>query len=149
MAQMRVKDQDLVVEQVVSTIESNQKELLKNRKDVQAVLNDAEERIEVISKLIKQYEGLQETIKSEKEDLANIVKSFQKANEFENDSYSTTQGIQLNSGYHTNAVPSCDIVWQMPYITRSKISTKLRLETMGGDFDVYKIIEELTEEFSS
>ena len=79
MAQMRVKDQDLVVGEVVNTIESNQKELLKGRKDVQAVLNDAEERIEVISKLIKQYEGLQETIKSEKEHLQNIIKSFQKA----------------------------------------------------------------------
>ena len=73
MAQMRVKDQDLVVGQVVNTIESNQEELLKGRKDVQAVLNDAEERIKVISKLIKQYEGLQETIKSEKEDLQNII----------------------------------------------------------------------------
>ena len=148
MAQMRVKDQDLVVGEVVNTIESNQKELLKGRKDVQAVLNDAEERIEVISKLIKQYEGLQETIKSEKEDLQNIINSFQKANKFE-DSYSTTQGIQLNCGYHTSAVPSCDIIWQMPYTTKHEISTKLRLQTMGGDFDVYKLIEELTAEFSS
>ena len=29
------------------------------------------------------------------------------------------------------------------------LETKLRLETMGSDFDVYKLIEELTAEFSS
>ena len=65
MAQMRVKDQDLIVEQVVSKIEANELEKLNARKDVQTVLADAEARIEVISRLVEQYNELQETIKAE------------------------------------------------------------------------------------
>ena len=42
MAQMRVKDQDLIVEQVVSKIESIELEKLKARKDVQEVQANAE-----------------------------------------------------------------------------------------------------------
>jgi len=148
MAQMRVKDQDLVVEQVVSKIEATELEKLNARKDVQTVLADAEARIEVISRLVEQYNELEETIKAEKKELETLVKSFQKANEF-GDSYCATQGIQLNSGYHTDTIPACSVVWQLPYTTKHEISTKLRLQTMGGDFDVYKLIEELTAEFSS
>ena len=32
---------------------------------------------------------------------------------------------------------------------KRELSTKLRLQTMSGDFDVYKLIDELTSEFSS
>ena len=148
MAQMRVKDQDLVVEQVVSKIEATELEKLKARKDVQEVQANAEARIEVISRLVEQYEELQEAIKVEKKELETIVKSFQEVNEFE-DSYSTNQGIKLTDGYSHSTVPSCKIVWDMGWETKGEISTKLRLQTMGGDFDVYKLIEELTAEFSS
>ena len=73
MAQMRVKDQDLIVEQVVSKIEANELEKLNARKDVQTVLADAEARIEVISRLVEQYNELEETIKAEKEELETIL----------------------------------------------------------------------------
>ena len=148
MAQMRVKDQDLVIEQVVSKIEANELEKLNARKDVQTVLADAEARIEVISRLVKQYEELEATIKAEKKELETIVKAFQKDNEFE-DSYATTQGIKLTDGYSCNTIPSCKTVWEMSWARKGEISTKLRLQTMGGDFDVYKLIEELITEFSS
>jgi DNA repair exonuclease SbcCD ATPase subunit len=148
MAQMRVKDQDLVVEQVVSKIEANELEKLKARKDVQTILADADARIEVISRLVEQYQELERNIKAEKNELETIVKSFQEVNEFE-DSYSTNQGIKLTDGYSCNTIPSCKTVWDMGWKTKGEISTKLRLQTMGGDFDVYKLIEELTAEFSS
>jgi len=148
MAQMRVKDQDLVVEQVVSKIEATELEKLKARKDVQEVQANAEAKIEVISRLVEQYNELEETIKAEKKELKTLVKSFQEANELES-SYSTDKGIYLNDGYHTNTVPTCSIRWRMNWEQKAKISTKLRLQTMGGDFDVYKLIEELTAEFSS
>ncbi len=148
MAQMRVKDQDIVVEQVVSKIEANELEKLKARKDVQTILADADARIEVISRLVEQYQELERNIKAEKNELETIVKSFQEVNEFE-DSYSTNQGIKLTDGYSCNTIPSCKTVWDMGWKTKGEISTKLRLQTMGGDFDVYKLIEELTAEFSS
>ena len=44
MAQMRVKDQDLLVKQVVKKIESNELELLKSRKDFQEVMNEIERK---------------------------------------------------------------------------------------------------------
>tara|TARA_R100001443_G_scaffold15999_2_gene25810 strand:+ start:69 stop:518 length:450 start_codon:yes stop_codon:yes gene_type:complete len=149
MAQMRVKDQDLVVEQVVSKIEATELEKLNARKDVQTVLADAEARIEVISRLVEQYNELEETIKAEKKELETIVKAFQKANDFSAKYGSTTQGIKLTDGYSCNTIPSCETVWDMGWRTKGEVSTKLRLQTMGGDFDVYKLIEELTAEFSS
>jgi len=148
MAQMRVKDQDLIVEQIVSKIEATELEKLNARKDVQEVQANAEARIEVISRLVEQYNELEKNIKAEKKELETIVKAFQKDNEFE-DSYATTQGIKLTDGYSCNTIPSCKTVWDMGWSKKSEISTKLRLQTMSGDFDVYKLIDELTAEFSS
>lgn len=145
---MRVKDQDLVVQQVVSKIEAIELEKLKARKDVQEVQANAEAKIEVISRLVEQYNELEETINAEKKELKTLVKSFQEANEFTS-SYSTDKGIYINDGYHTNTIPTCSVVWKMNWGQEGEISTKLRLQTMGGDFDVYKLIEELTSEFSS
>ena len=78
MAQMRVKDQDLVVEQVVSTIESNELELFKARKDVQAIETTVQSRIESISKLVEQYKELAEDIRMEVDALKEFVSLFQK-----------------------------------------------------------------------
>ena len=149
MAQMRIKDQDLIVEQVVSKIEAIELEKLKAREDVQEVQANAEARIEVISRLVEEYNELSKTIKAEKKELETLVKSFQEANEFDSSSYSTDKGIYLNDGYHTNTVPTSSIVWKMNWGQKGKISTKLRLQTMSGDFDVYKLIEELVSEFSN
>jgi len=148
MAQMRMKDQDLIVEQVVSKIEASELEKLKARKDVQKVQANAEAKIKVISRLVEQYEGLGNNIKSKKKELETLVKSFQEANEFES-SYSTDKGIYLNDGYHTNTVPTSTIVWKMNWGQKGEISTKLRLQTMSGDFNVYELIEELVNEFSN
>ena len=148
MTQMRVKDQDLIVQQVVEKIESNEVELLKAREDVQEIQADVEARIEVISRLVEQYKELEETIKAEKKELKTLVESFQTDNGYDS-SYSTPQGIQLNLGYSSDTIPACKIVWQMPYTKKHEISTKLRLQTMSGDFDAYKLIEELITEFSS
>jgi hypothetical protein len=47
MAQMRVKDQDLVVEQVVEKIEATELDKFKAREDVQAIQDVIDMRIEV------------------------------------------------------------------------------------------------------
>ena len=148
MAQMRVKDQDLVVEQVVSKIEAIELEKLKARKDIQEVQANAEARIEVISRLVEEYNELVKTIKSEKKELETLVKSFQEANEFDS-SYSTDKGIYLNDTYSYDIIPTCSIIWRMNWGQKSEISTKLRLQTISGDFDVYKLIDDLISEFSS
>ena len=149
MAQMRIKDQDLIIEQVVNKIEAIELEKLNARKDVQEVQANAEARIEVISRLVEQYVELAKTIKAEKKELETLVKSFQEANELDSSSYSTDKGIYLNDGYNTDTIPTCSTVWRMNWGEKGEISTKLRLQTMSGDFDVYKLIEELVSEFSN
>ena len=155
MAQMRVKDQDLVVEQVVSTIESNELELFKARKDVQAIETTIQSRIESISKLVEQYQELAEDIKMETSALKEFVGLFQKKaglSDLSDYTYNGYQGFQLTnvSRYgSTNEVPDYKIMWKLDSSKKQELTTKLRLQTMGGDFDVYKLIEELTAEFSS
>jgi len=155
MAQMRVKDQDLVVEQVVSTIESNELELFKARKDVQAIETTIQSRVESISKLVEQYQELAEDIKMETDALKEFVRLFQKKaglSELNEYTYNGYQGFQLTnvSRYgSTNEVPDYKIMWKLDSSKKQELTTKLRLQTMGGDFDVYKLIEELTAEFSS
>ena len=155
MAQMRVKDQDLVVEQVVSTIESNELELFKARKDVQAIEKTIQSRVEAISKLVEQYQDIAEDIKINTSALKEFVGLCQKKaglSELNEYTYNGYQGFQLTnvSRYgSTNEVPDYKIMWKLDSSKKQELTTKLRLQTMGGDFDVYKLIEELTAEFSS
>ena len=155
MAQMRVKDQDLIVEQVVNTIESNELELFNARKDVQAIEKTIQFRIESISKLVEEYKELAEDIRMEVDALKEFVSLFQKEaglSKLDEYTYNGYQGFQLtNVGRYgsTNEVPDYKIMWKLDSSKKQELTTKLRLQTMGGDFDVYKLIEELTAEFSS
>ena len=149
MAQMRVKDQDLIVEQVVKKIETTELSKFKARDDVQAIQDVIETRIEVITKLKKEVIKLQETITANHKELEVLVKEFQEANVFDSyDRYWGRQGIQL-SGTWGAEIPSYEVCWELPRNKQNEISTKLRLQTMSGNFDVYKLIEELTAEFTS
>ena len=155
MAQMRVKDQDLVVEQVVSTIESNELELFKARKDVQAIETTVQSRVESISKLVEQYKELAEDIRMEVDALKEFVSLFQKEaglSKLDEYTYNGYQGFQLtNVGRYSSVqeIPEYKVMWKLDSSKKQELTTKLRLQTMGGDFDVYKLIEELTAEFSS
>jgi len=155
MAQMRVKDQDLIVEQVVNTIESNELELFNARKDVQAIETTVQSRIESISKLVEQYKELAEDIKMEVDALREFVSLFQKQaglSKLDEYTYNGYQGFQLtNVGRYSSVqdIPEYKIMWKLPISKKQEMTTKLRLQTMSGDFDVYKLIEELTAEFSS
>ena len=155
MAQMRVKDQDLVVEQVVNTIESNELELFKARKDVQAIEASIQAKIDTISRLVEQYKELAEDIKTETSELKEFVSSFQKKvglSELDEYTYNGYQGFQLTnvSRYGSvSEVPDYKIMWKLDSSKKQELTTKLRLQTISGDFDVYKLIEELTAEFSS
>lgn len=148
MAQMRVKDQDLIVKQVVKKIESNELELLKSRKDFKLVFKNANRLIENIKLLQLEYESISKDIEAEKKQLESLVDKFQKANGFGN-KYSTNQGIKLDTGYHSNSDITCEAVWNLDWDKQSEISTKLRLQTISGDFDVYQLIEDLVNEFSN
>ena len=73
MAQMRVKDQDLIVEQVVEKIEATELDKFKARDDVQSIQGVIEARIEVISKLVDQYKKLEENIRADQKELEALV----------------------------------------------------------------------------
>ena len=149
MAQMRVKDQDLIVEQVVKKIEANELEKLKARDDVQDIQSAIEVKIEIISMLMEQYKELEETIKTDQKELSELVQGFHKDNGFVEEYNSIHQGIDLNGVKYGVAVPTYELVWQLAYSQKRELSTKLRLQTMSGDFDVYQLIDELTAEFSN
>ena len=150
MAQMRVKDQDLIVEQVVKKIEANELDKFKARDDVQDIQSAIEVKIEIISMLMEQYKELEETIKTDQKELKELVVSFHEDNGLEYSGYnSVNQGIELNGVNYGVAVPTYELVWKLAYSQQRELSTKLRLQTMSGDFDVYQLIDELTAEFSN
>jgi hypothetical protein len=149
MAQMRVKDQDLIVEQVVSKVEAEKLNEFKAREDVKGIQILLDERIGMIKQLHDKYKEYEERIKADQKELKELVQSFQEVNGLDYSKYSVNQGFQLEGVSYGVGVPTYSMHWNLPYSTKRELSTKLRLQTMGGDFDVYKLIEELTSEFSS
>ena len=150
MAQMRIKDQDLILAQVKEKIDTQGLNALQARKDVVNLSQQLDARIETITDLIAQQQKLEKQIKDLRDDMQSRVKDFNNANNFEEIySYSRTgQGFDFDRGY-SEKVPSYKLVWNMNHKDYRALETKLRLTTIGGDFDVFKLIEDLTTEFSS
>jgi len=150
MAQMRIKDQDLILAQVKEKIDTQGLNALQARKDVVNLSKQLDTRIETIADLIAQQQELEKQIKDLRDDMQSRVKDFNNANNFEEIySYSKTgQGFDFDRGY-SEKVPSYKLVWNMNHKDYRALETKLRLTTIGGDFDVFKLIEDLTTEFSS
>ena len=80
MAQMRVKDQDLVIDQIKSKVNEQGLEALKNRKDVQRITNQLDEKIETVKTLQAQKDELDKRISQLKNDMDKVVSEFQKEN---------------------------------------------------------------------
>ena len=152
MAQMRVKDQDLVIDQIKSKVNEQGLEALKNRKDVQRITNQLDSRIETVKTLQAQKDELDKRINQLKDDMTEVIDEFQKEFTDEDNSYgwgSYFRGILFESNSYSHGVPSYELKWNMSRKDSQALETKLRLQTMGSDFDVYKLIEDLTAEFSS
>ena len=149
MAQMRMKDQDLIVQEVVSTIEDNKLQEFKARKDVQSLHSKIQVKLNDIKVLKNQLDELEKTIRTDKEKVRDLVMKFQEKNNLTTERYGENQGFVIDYSSYSSDVPTCKIVWQLDYITKQKLSTKLRLETMGGDFNAYELIKELVNEFSN
>ena len=149
MAQMRVKDQDLIVEQVVAKIEATELNKFKAREDVQGIQSVIDTRIDLIQQLYYTYKEYEQNIKDDQKELKELVQDFQEVNGLDYSKYSVNQGLQLEGVSYGVGVPTYSISWRLPHKTKQELTTKLRLQTMSGDFDVYKLIEELTSEFSS
>ena len=152
MAQMRVKDQDLVIEQIKSKVNEQGLEALKKRKDVQRITNQLDARISEVETLQAQKRELEDKISELKKSMTEVVDEFQKEFIDEGNSYSHGyyfRGINFESNSYSHGIPTYSLVWNMTRSDSQALETKLRLQTMGTDFDVYKLIEELTAEFSS
>ena len=153
MAQMRVKDQDLVIDQIKSNINEQGLEALKNRKDVQRITNQLDAKISEVKTLQAQKDELENKISKLKKSMDEVVSEFQKENFTDEDnrySYSCYfRGIDLDSNSYNDGIPTYSLKWNMPYADSQDLETKVRLQTMGTDFDVYKLIEDLTAEFTS
>ena len=63
MAQMRVKDQDLIVEQVVAKIEATELDKFQAREDVKAIRDVIDMRIDAIQQLYYTYKQYERTSK--------------------------------------------------------------------------------------
>lgn len=149
MAQMRVKDQDLIIQEVITKIEDKKLQEFKARKDVQSLQSKIQDRLNAIQQLKNQFDELEEIIRADKKRVRNLVMKFQEKNNFKTERYGENKGFSIDYNAYSSSVPTCKIVWQLDYITRQKLSTKLRLETMGGDFNAYELIEQLVNEFSN
>ena len=149
MAQMRVKDQDLIVEQVVAKIEATELDKFKAHKDVIGIQSVINTRIDLIQQLWYTYKQYEQNIKDDIKELIELVQEFQEVNGLDYSKYSVNQGFQLEGVSYGVGVPTYSISWRLPHKTKHELTTKLRLQTMSGDFDVYKLIDELTSEFSS
>ena len=154
MAQMRVKDQDLVIDQIKSEVSSQGLEALKNRKNTQEILCILDANIDEIKTLQAQKDELGKTIKKIKTSMNERVDKFNKQFSTENDSQSWSshlyfRGIDLNSSSYGESIPEYKVKWNMSRKDSQALETKLRLQTMGTDFDVYKLIDDLISEFSS
>jgi len=149
MAQMRIADQELIVQEVVSTVENNKLQEFKSRKDVQSLQSKIQDRLDAIKQLKNQLDELEKTIRTDKKEVYDLVMKFQEKNNLTSERYGENQGFLIDYSSYSSDVPKCKIVWQLSYTAKQKLTTKLRLETMGGDFDVYKLIEELVSEFSN
>ena len=152
MAQMRVKDQDLVIEQIKSKVNEQGLEALKNRKDVQRITNQLDARISEVKTLQAQREELTKKITKLKNSMDEVVSEFQKEFADEDSRYNYScyfRGISFDSNNYSDSIPTYSLKWNMPREESKSLETKVRLQTMGTDFDVYKLIEDLTAEFSS
>ena len=152
MAQMRVKDQDLIVEQVVEKIEATELDKFKAREDVQSIQSVIDTRIDLIQQLYYTFKQYEQNIKDDIKELVELVDDFQEVNGLkESNHYANSTGFRLSnvSMYGSPDVPEYKIDWKLPTNTKRELAVKLRMQTMGGDFDVYKLIDELTSEFSS
>ena len=149
MAQMRIADQDLIVQEVVSTIEDNKLQEFKTRKDVQSLHSKIQVKLNDIKVLKNQLDELEKTIKTDKKEVYDLVMKFQEKNNLRTERYGENQGFVIDYSSYSSNVPTCKIVWQLDYIIKQKLTTKLRLETMGGDFNAYELIEQLVNEFSN
>jgi len=149
MAQMRVKDQDLIVEQVVSKIEADKLAEFKARKDVEGIQILLDERIGMIKQLHNKYKEYEERIKADQIELKQLVESFQEVNGLNHSEHYVNQGFQIQGVSYGVGVPSYSLHWNLRHRTKQELTTKLRLQTMSGDFDVYKLIEDLVSEFSN
>ena len=152
MAQMRVKDQDLVIEQIKSKVNEQGLEALKKRKDVQRITKQLDEKIETVKTLQSQKDELGKRIAELKKSMDEVVSEFQQEFTDEDSRYSYScyfRGINLDSNSYGNGIPEYSLRWNMPREESQALETKVRLQTMGTDFDVYKLIEDFTAEFSS
>ncbi len=152
MAQMRVKDQDLIVEQVVAKIEATELDKFQAREDVKAIRDVIDTRIDMIQQLYYTYKTYEQNIKDDIKELIELVDDFQEVNGLkESNHYANSTGFRLRkvSNYGSPEVPEYEVDWKLPKSQQRELETKLRLQTMSGDFDVYKLIDELTSEFSS
>ena len=146
---MRVKDQDLIVEEVITKIEDKKLQEFKARKDVQSLQSKIQVKLNDIKVLKNQLNELEKTIKTDKKEVYDLVMKFQEKNNLTTESYGENQGFVIDYSSYSSDVPTSKIVWNLSRKIKRELTTKLRLQTMGGDFNVYELIEELVNEFSN
>ena len=98
MAQMRVKDQDLIVEQVVEKIEATELNKFQAREDVKAIRDVIDMRIDMIQELHYNYKAYEQNIKDDIKELVEIVDAFQEVNSLkESNHYANSTGFRLKN----------------------------------------------------
>ena len=140
--QMRICDQDLIINKVVKSVEQVRREAYE--KDIKSQ-PEWKEFLAETTKHQKEYDKLEKArrkLNSARDDLHERVERFNEEQGYE----SYNDGI-VDENYQSNR-PSIDVRFgHMDYSIRQEITEEVRFAGMSGDFNPKEMIEELIRKF--
>jgi len=141
--QMRICDQDLIINKVVKSVEQVRREAYE--KDIKSQ-PEWKEFLAETTKHQKEYDKLEKArrkLNSARDDLHERVERFNEEQGYE----SYNDGI-VDENYQSNR-PSIDVRFgHMDYSIRQEITEEVRFAGMSGDFNPKQMIEKLIRKFA-
>tara|TARA_Y100000004_G_scaffold105234_1_gene118113 strand:- start:830 stop:1264 length:435 start_codon:yes stop_codon:yes gene_type:complete len=141
--QMRICDQDLIINKVVRSVEQVRREAYEKDIKSQPEWNEFLVETKTYQKEYDKIEKLKSKLNSARDDLEKRINEFNKQQGFTG----YNEGIQQET-YHRDR-PSIRINTNgLDYEVRQAITEEVRFSGMSGDFDARQMIEDLVAKFS-
>jgi len=141
--QMRICDQDLIINKVVKSVEQVRREAYEKDIKSQPEWNEFLVETKTYQKEYDRIEKLKSQLNSARDDLERRIKEFNEQQGFTG----YNEGI-CQENYHRER-PSIRINTNgLDYEVRQAITEEVRFSGMSGDFDARQMIEDLVAKFS-
>ena len=141
--QMRICDQDLIINKVMAEIQKQHSEAIENDIKSQPEWKAFTKRNEAHQKLYDKIDNLKQDLKKLRKELDKDVDNFNDSQGYDN----YEQGIRYCS-YDSNrpelSIKTDGKTWQL----RQDITEEVRFAGMSGDFNPREMIEELVKKFA-